>query len=911
MMNHTKQRLFLCLLSFAIGSAAMAEPPGGIEVNIPAQSVGDALNQFAEQSGLQVVLYADDADGVETKALVGQFGDPAVALAALLASTGLEHEFLNANTVTVKAVAEEEVASDLGNSRTRPILMAQNQTPAPQTKTDETKGDDDEEDVLQLENITVTGTHIRGIAPDSSPVRIFTREDIEISGAATAQDFIQTLTTNFGGGSNADFSLGSPNDRNSVFNTGGEGALGSSVNLRGLGSGATLVLLNGHRLAPSSGIGDFVDISMIPASAIERVEVMTDGASAIYGADAVAGVVNFVLRSDFVGVEASFRYGTVTEGDLDEYRASITAGKSWDSGNALAVYEYYDQNNLSAEDRDFAEEAPLPFDLLPSQERHSLLVAATQDLSPNVELYADITFSTRDSVRNRTNRSGTMFRFAPTSRSVSASAGGTWRASDTWYVDLSGTYSDLHSEPNSSGDFDIMRELDSDIWTVDAKASGDLFALPGGDVKLAVGGHFRSEAFANFNALDNELERQADREVYAVFGEAFIPIIGPENSIPGVERLEINVSGRFEDYSDFGSTADPKVGVLWSPVESLRLRGSYSTSFQAPPLGLVGANDLQASVFSTSFLNSVLGFTPGDPSIADVVVISVSGTANNLDPETSRAFTAGVDFSKEWGKSEFTFTATWFDIELEDRLGQTPCFMCTSNSPFDAPNIAFNSPGSFPSGTVIFSPTLDQINGVLNGLDSPFVAPFGDDPLDAEIINFVPVVRNLAFTAVSGIDFNFDYTYELEIGTFILGLDGSYLEDFDRQAAASTPVIDQVDTLFNPLDLRLRGRAGFTRDRFAVNVFVNYTDRYHVDNIPGSATIDSWTTVDLSLSYDTRENPGNSFLDNTVLRLSVLNAFDEDPPSTIDTPSFAIFGFDPTNASPLNRFIAIEVTKRF
>ena len=73
------------------------------------------------------------------------------------------------------------------------------------------------------------------------------------------------------------------------------------MNLRGPGLSSTLVLLNGHRVVPSSGIGDFVDISLIPASAIERVEVLTAGASSIYGADAVAGVVNFVLHDDFDG----------------------------------------------------------------------------------------------------------------------------------------------------------------------------------------------------------------------------------------------------------------------------------------------------------------------------------------------------------------------------------------------------------------------------------------------------------------------------------------------------------------------------------------------------------------------------------------------------------------------------------
>jgi outer membrane receptor protein involved in Fe transport len=885
--------------------------------DIPDQPLDQALLVFSKQADVQIIMAADTTRDLEAVGIHGSQRNRD-ALERLLADRGLQYTEHSNRTIAVHQItaAEEGGASDSGNRRTagatpRAVMMAQAVAEQSQTsRRTETNSDDDEEKRL-LEEIIVTGTLIRGVAPESSPTRTFDREDVQISGAATAQDFIRTLPQNFTGGSNPEFSLGLPTDSGSVFNTGGEGALGSSVNLRGLGSGATLVLLNGHRLAPSSGIGDFADISLIPASAIERVEVMTDGASSIYGSDAIAGVVNFVLRDDFDGAEASFRYGTVTEGDHDEYRASLTGGKSWNTGNALVVYEHYKQDSLSGEHRAFAQGAPLPFDLLPAEERHSVLGSGSQEISSKIKFYTDLTYSTRESERNRTNISGTSFRFSPSSRSLSISAGGTWKASDTWYVDLIGTYSDLHSEPESSGDFISMREIDSDIWTLDARTSGDLFSLPGGDVKLAVGVQFRSEGFTNLDVLNDEIERQADRNVYAFFGETFIPIVGSDNAVSGVKRLEVNVSGRVENYSDFGSTANPKVGVLWAPFETLSIRGSYSTSFKSPPLGRVGANDLSASVFSTSFLNAVLGFTPGDPSIADVVAISVSGTANNLDPEISRAFTAGLDFSEQWGRHELLFTTTWFDINFEDRLGQTPCAICTNNSPFDAPNIAFNSPEAFPSGTIIFSPTLDQINEVINGLDGPFVAPFGDEPVDAQIINFVPVVRNLFGTSVRGVDFELAYVYDGSIGTLIFGLDGTYLQHFDQQAAAGLPVVDQVDTLFNPLDLRVRGRGGYLHDGFSANIFLNYADGYKVDHTVGSLPIKSWTTVDLSVFYDTRDKAKNPILHNTTFRLSVLNLLDEDPPVTVNQPSFGTFGYDPTNASPLNRFIAFDLTKRF
>jgi outer membrane cobalamin receptor len=98
---------------------------------------------------------------------------------------------------------------------------------------------------------------------------------------------------------------------------------GAGVNLRGLGSDATLVLVNGHRLSPT-GAGNFVDISQIPVGAIDRIDVVTDGSSAIYGSDAVGGVVNIRLRNDFDGAETRLQYGSMADGGPDEYGVEQT-----------------------------------------------------------------------------------------------------------------------------------------------------------------------------------------------------------------------------------------------------------------------------------------------------------------------------------------------------------------------------------------------------------------------------------------------------------------------------------------------------------------------------------------------------------------------------------------------------------
>ena len=172
----------------------------------------------------------------------------------------------------------------------------------------------------QLERVEVTGSSIKRIdAATALPVQILNRADIQRSGASNAEQLLKSVS--------ATATLGST----SVANTGAGGGQGgngsvSLISLRGLGSARTLVLINGRRSAPVAGTSA-VDISTIPISAIERVEVLKDGASAIYGSDAVAGVVNFILRRDFTGVEVSTTVGAPTrDGGGTEAKLSLFGG---------------------------------------------------------------------------------------------------------------------------------------------------------------------------------------------------------------------------------------------------------------------------------------------------------------------------------------------------------------------------------------------------------------------------------------------------------------------------------------------------------------------------------------------------------------------------------------------------------
>ena len=169
-----------------------------------------------------------------------------------------------------------------------------------------------------LERVEITGSNIRRINSETaSPVLALTREDIEKSGRSSVAELLQTLSVDNQGSVPKNFGAG--------FASGASG-----ISLRGLGAASTLVLLNGRRIAPF-GLADdgqkvFSDLNLIPLEAVERIEILKDGGSAIYGSDAIAGVVNVILRKDYQGLAMNASYGTTQYGNGQEKRASITGG---------------------------------------------------------------------------------------------------------------------------------------------------------------------------------------------------------------------------------------------------------------------------------------------------------------------------------------------------------------------------------------------------------------------------------------------------------------------------------------------------------------------------------------------------------------------------------------------------------
>ena len=191
-----------------------------------------------------------------------------------------------------------------------------------------------------LDRIQVTGSRISRVEIETSqPIFSLDREDIQAQGLTSVGDVIQNLTAN---GSTL----------NSTFNNGGNGE--TRVSLRNLGSNRTLVLVNGRRWVGGTGLGGAVDLNTIPTAAVERIEVLKAGASSIYGSDAIAGVVNVILRTDFQGAEANAFYGQFDKGDGARQGYDLTIGTTDERFSAMFGAGYVKEEPVMAGDREIS-----------------------------------------------------------------------------------------------------------------------------------------------------------------------------------------------------------------------------------------------------------------------------------------------------------------------------------------------------------------------------------------------------------------------------------------------------------------------------------------------------------------------------------------------------------------------------
>jgi iron complex outermembrane recepter protein len=725
----------------------------------------------------------------------------------------------------------------------------------------------------------ITGTHIRGNTDSAFPITIYTREVIESSGAGTLQEFIQKIPQNFNGGASettVSSVAGGGNATNTVDGTG--------VNLRGLGNDATLVLVNGHRVAPANTVANFVDLAMIPLYAVDRIEVVTDGASAIYGSDAVGGVVNIILGRNLDGAETRIRYGSVTSGSTTEREVGQTVGHGWDSGSAQLIYDYWDRTPLNASSRSYTQSAPEPFMLLPEQMRHSAFFSVNDSITDSIEFLAEGAYAHRSTDKDLTQL-GIPLRSNSIIDDYSGTTGARIDLPGGAQLELTGSYTASDTRhtvvPEGATTLEFDERAKSQIFSVDAKLDGKSFSLPAGDVRYAIGAQFRREELDYTDRLALS-EFDPSREVGAAFAEFRVPLVGPLTAASPALRLELTLADRIERYNEFGFTNNPQFGLIWRPFAELKARATYGTSFRAPLL-----SDLNPVPFE------VVPLPEPDPTTGGLTnTLAVFGGNPGLKPEKARTWTAGLDFSSP----EFRASATYYDIRFTDVV---------TDPEFSVDLLDVLSEEAILGTSIIQrNPSATRVQQLAAG--PGYTNLFGIDLATIGAV-FDSRTHNLSIESTRGLDLDSSWSAQSVLGNIELGLTGTYVFRFDTQFTRNAPAVSILNTAYNPVDLRMRGRVILQGRSLTFATFVNFTNSYQEDGTAGAREIPTWTTVDTTLKY--RFSSEHGPLVDSALLLSVTNLLDRAPPF-VPNPQFGI-NFDGANANALGRFLAIQLSKRW
>ncbi len=853
-----------------------------------------------------------------------------------------------------------------------------------------------------IQEVVVTGSRIRGAAPVGSTVQAITRQEITVLGAQSTTEILQTIPQVLNYGITASNRLQNGGSNNVTW--------GSSINIRGIGPFATLTLVDGHRVNPQGTTGFAVDPSIIPTLGLERVEVVADGASAIYGSDAIAGVANLILRRNVEGLETSAQYGTADS--YNEHLFGAIAGHRWSTGQLTVAWENGYNSNLPGTSRPFADEVTayqngrnlttqcnpgtitvggqtyaVPAggltaanasalaagtsnkcdnlkqqDLLPEQNRNSADFTFNQTVNDWVSIFADGIYSRRTFAQhlqpvgaNLTVPSTNPYFVTPIGVSAASETVGYSFAKD-FNVPPNNGYSETYSAtlgfdvklPYSwkfEGDYMVGRDSDLNqqwgsvnnaalttalkstnpatafnpfavngnpatvlqpvlvnltyqsgltyLQTFEAKADGPLFSLPGGEVRGAIGYEGQrfivtqnTETGTTLGHTGNMAHRY--RQVDSFYAEALFPFVGDGNALPGVRRLTLDVAGRSDRYSDVGSTANPKVGVNWSPVDDVTVHGSYGTSFRAPTISQIYGNT-----------NALFVQNYPDPTLNGAIRtgVTLSGGNPSLKPETATTWSIGADYTpKQLPNSKFS--VTYWSVDYENQvtnylsnlniLGQESLFAGT--------------------GIIVRNPSAAFVQQLL--ATYPVAAGVVPNPVTLFVDgrNF-----NLGKSLTQGLDFDFSYKMPTDhYGDFGVGLIGTYLTGYKFAITASAPQVNLLNTIQNPIRFRSRGNVNWQKDGFGATLFVNYINAYTNNLATPTQTVAGYTTVDLHLSYNTLESTSSRWLNNIRIGLDVTNLFDARPPFVnLASSANGTGGYDANLTNPIGRLAGLSISKKW
>ena len=319
---------FCCsLLLLPWRQAAAAVTAAEYRFQIRSQPLSQGLIQFSHQSGLAIVFPDPLTRGIEADAIIGEMSVSA-ALDRLLADTGLTWRLIDNRIIAIYDGGCEAQS----NCPASTDLLVENPLYVPGIEE------------LYVYGSPVTGSRIkRNHVTGSAPVDVLSAPDIELSGAQTIGELLRFVPAVSG------------DSTSTAISNGGDGT--AAVTLRGLPASSTLVLINGRRVANDGLAGESVDLNSIAPAAVERIEILKDGASAIYGSDAIAGVINIIMKEDFYGFLAEHFYGTSGDGDGETRTTTVQYGTGFRHGALFLSASHFDQQEIRARDRNVSRDA--------------------------------------------------------------------------------------------------------------------------------------------------------------------------------------------------------------------------------------------------------------------------------------------------------------------------------------------------------------------------------------------------------------------------------------------------------------------------------------------------------------------------------------------------------------------------
>jgi iron complex outermembrane receptor protein len=832
---------------------ACAQGPAAKDYDISTQDLGSALSTLAHVSGLQLAANGDLIAGRKSAAVHGHFSAQE-ALDAALAGSGLT-AMIAGDTIIIRgraAVAASEAAAEGSAAQ-----------------------------------IVVTGSRIEKGAV-ASPIITLTQKEIRQSGQNDLGDVLRSLPQSFAGGQNPTVAPGADGIGNQDL-TGG-----SAPNLRGLGADATLTLLNGHRLSYGSSFQG-VDISSIPLSAVERVDIVTDGASAIYGSDAVGGVINVVLKPDYQGLTTSTRIGGATQGGDFEQQYNATGGMAWQSGGFIASYNYSDATEIKSQQRAFTANRPDGNTLQSAGRSHNGLISGHQALGPNLTFSIDATYNHRWSASTILTGAGVRYVNTPVDVSFSVAPALKLALGSAWSVSLLGVHGqdDTHyDQHSSSGSLSSVARgcYCNQIDNVELSAEGPVIHLPAGDARVALGGGYRHNSFASTSTTSTIVPDQAGSlRSYYGFGELFVPLVAPAQNVPLVRQLSLDAAIRYERYPGMAHVATPKLGLVYAPTSDMDLKFSWGQSFKAPTL-LQTTQQTYAYLFDASLL-------AGGQFPAGAEALESFGGNRDLKPERATSWTTTLVLHPG-AIPGLRLDMSYFHISYRDRIVQ----------PFSSSGLFNALVDPVYQDFVVDNPSEAVQAALVNAARG--VTNFSSGAYDPSSV--VVMLNNLYFNAarqrIRGIDLGASYHAELgHAGALDLRANGTWLDS--RQKITSTaPWQPLSGTIFNPPHYRGLVAATWSYGKASLTATVNYIGGLTDTDTAPHTRVGSQTTLDLVATLDTGK--GRGLLGGVGLSLVMRNALDQRPPYAAPSGIAAYYvDYDSTNYSATGRFVGLTVIK--